>query len=312
MKLDEALFIGGCDRSGTTLLGSLLARSPRVHTTPESQFKIQAIIDAGGIPSGFDPMALFRDTIEQLPRWALWAGAAPSDLKDPSYGELLLDLASSHARASGAPDSARIWVDHTPHNLRFARLLDEALPRARFIHVVRDGRAVSASLIPLAWGPRTPLDAADFWKGRIAEGLAVELAPGFEGRVLRVLYEDLVREPERTLVKVCHFAGIDFEPKMLEGGALRVPDFTAAQHQLVNSPPDPSRIDAWRDKLSPEDLSAFEWSAGSLLDALGYRCEAWPAIARIPRGLRLRYAWRSTGPRAVSAWFAQRRRVQRI
>ena len=38
------VFIGGCSRSGTTLLGSMLGAHPLAITTPESPFKIHPLI----------------------------------------------------------------------------------------------------------------------------------------------------------------------------------------------------------------------------------------------------------------------------
>jgi Sulfotransferase family len=67
-------------------------------------------------------------------------------------------------------EEADWWVDHTPTNLRFARLLTAWFPEARFIHIVRDpGRA--ASVMPLNWGPNTITEAALFWKRRMALAL---------------------------------------------------------------------------------------------------------------------------------------------
>ncbi len=37
------VFIGGCDRSGTTLLGAMLGATPNAVVTPESPFKIKII-----------------------------------------------------------------------------------------------------------------------------------------------------------------------------------------------------------------------------------------------------------------------------
>ena len=37
----KPIFIGGCPRSGTTFLGSLLGKGDKTVVVPESQFKIQ-------------------------------------------------------------------------------------------------------------------------------------------------------------------------------------------------------------------------------------------------------------------------------
>jgi hypothetical protein len=283
------------------------------HVTPESQFKFQTISRLGGVPTDFDPQRVFEGTIQRTPRWNLWQGAGVElALPDADYGQLLLSLATSHARSCERPQSASLWIDHTPNNIRHAHTLDTLIPGSRFIHIVRDGRAVCASQMPLVWGAHTPLKAAAFWKGRVAEGLGVELDRKLKDRVLRVHYEELLQAPERVLRAVCSFAGIDFVPSMLEGGTFPTPSFTSDQHALVNSAPDPSRIEGWRDSLDAQDIRAIEWSAGSLLQSLGYECDYWPQVEPVSKRARLAYILREYGPYAFLARRAQRRRERAI
>lgn len=312
-RLSRALFIGGADRSGTTLLASLLEHSQAAHVTPESQFKIQAVTRLGGVPIDFDPHELFTSVIQRTPRWGLWNGAtAELATQGSSYGQFLLALASSHAHSQQAATSTSLWIDHTPSNIRRARTLDEALPGSLFIHMVRDGRAVCASQLALNWGPQSPLSAAAVWSKRVAEGLAVELDGQLSGRVHRVHYEQLVSAPERVLREVCDFAGIDFAPRMLEGGAFQAPSFTSEQHALINSKPNRARIDAWRTSLNVEAIRAFEWEAGSLLQSLGYDCDHWPIVLPVTRQARLKYMWQDYGLPAFRARRIQRKRVAMI
>src|SRR4030095_1909271 len=48
---------------------------------------------------------------------------------------------------------ARIWVEQDPGNVVHIWKLLQHFPDAKFIHIVRDGRAVAASMLPLDWGP---------------------------------------------------------------------------------------------------------------------------------------------------------------
>src|SRR5690606_9333198 len=106
-----------------------------------------------------------------------------------------------------------ILVDHTPNNLRFAATLHLWFPEAKFIHLVRDGRAVAASVIPLDWGPNTVIRAASWWAERVAHGLAAESFFGPE-KILRIYYEELVTYPRKTMEKVSDFLGIEFQEQM--------------------------------------------------------------------------------------------------
>lgn len=98
-------------------------------------------------------------------------------------------------------------------------------PGARFIHLVRDGRDVAASLVERAWrDPRSgrlfdhcaSLEAAvRYWQGLAAIGLAAERALGPK-RVLRLAYETLARTPEAELQRLCAFIGVPYAAQMLE------------------------------------------------------------------------------------------------
>jgi hypothetical protein len=41
-------------------------------------------------------------------------------------------------------------------------------------------------------------------------------------------------------------------------------------HALTTKPPDPSRLELWRNEMSAKDLHVFEEVAGDLLAELGY------------------------------------------
>jgi hypothetical protein len=143
-------------------------------------------------------------------------------------------------------------------------------PEARFIHLVRDGRAVAASLLELDWGPNNAFDAAQYWMARCAPGLAAESRLGRD-RVLRVRYEDLVSETEATLRRVVSFAGLEYESGMAQGTGLRPGAYSQQQHRLVGTPPNPSRVDHWRRTLTPRQVEVFEAEAGDFLGSLGYQ-----------------------------------------
>ena len=164
-----------------------------------------------------------------------------------------------------------IWVDHTPFNLQFITTLLAGFPDARFVHIVRDGRAVAASLVRVDWGPNDVGRAAHFWIEQVAFGLAAEL--GATGRVTRVRYEDLVREPRDVLLGLCSRLELEFVDSMAEASGFTVPKYTVPIHGLIGQAPNRARIDAWRDQLTCREVEIFESIAGSLLNSLGYAPE---------------------------------------
>lgn len=269
------IFIGGCQRSGTTLLGALLGGAAETVTVPEAPFKL------GALQRGARPGARLADVVTYIgaqDRYQIWGAAPTADLlaripsengsEAPAHtlGRTALDLViRAYAEEQGAGD-AQWWVDHTPENLHQAMRLRAAYPEARFVHVVRDGRAATASVLKLDWGPHDVLAASRWWVEAVAHGLAAEAALG----AVRVRYEDLVRDPDHTLQTLCAQIGVLFSAGMTEGQGFEVPTYTQGQHRLVGGRPDPSRIDAWRSALTEREIALFERKAGGLLALLGY------------------------------------------
>jgi Sulfotransferase family len=306
------LFIGGCERSGTTMLGTMLGCHSQCLCVPESQF-LDALL-AGG--SAKKPAADPRRTLARIAadeRYRLF-WALPIDPETGNDRELstpagaLSWLVRAYGRRVGR-ESPALWVDHTPTNFRRGRTLLRMFPEARFIHLVRDGRAVAASLLPLDWGPNNSLQAAEFWMARCASGLAAELELGTE-RVLRVRYEDVLTEPEITLRRIASFAGLDYEPAMAAGGGSRPSRYHEQQHRLVGEAPDPTRIEEWRQVLSSRDIEIFEAEAAEFLEALGYAStfglSARPATRAEVLGLRLRDLGRRVRNNLHRRWRARR------
>ena len=264
------VFIGGHPRSGTTLLGDLIGSHSDCICTPESQFKISVYRRQNLQGNDAPDLRKTAEIIGKHWRFRIWgidmAGIPYSGMH--SYRELILWLVRSYAVKFSRPH-AGTWIDHTPANIQYADTLAELFPAARFIHLVRDGRAVAASIIPLDWGANTIDRAAYSWKEYISYGIAAEASLGND-RLLRVRFEDLIHQPHRTLERICLFLHLQYQPRMMQGGGFRVPGYTALQHALLGKEPDAQRARAWEKKLSPRQIEIFESIAGDLLSSLGY------------------------------------------
>jgi len=268
----QPLFIGGHPRSGTTLLGAMVGAHSECICTPESQFKTRVLRHRLlKKTAGRDVKTVFS-LIEKDWRFRIWNISLPSVpfSEIHSYAGLLLFIVHVFAEKN-ARKHPEIWVDHTPSNIKKenARTLLTLFPDAKFVHIVRDGRAVAASVIPLDWGANTVGRAACSWRKRVSQYCSVESELGSR-RVKRVHYEELVREPEKTMRELCSFLGIAYQPAMKGGKGFHVPDYTANQHSLIGSRPDSKKIEAWRQLLSSRQVEIFESIAGNLLAELGY------------------------------------------
>lgn len=270
------IFIGGCPRSGTTLLGALLGAHSRCVCVPEMPFKFDLLY---GLDWDNEQITR-RETsklIEHLGSFRMWG--IPADVPAERSGgngdglgylEAIEDLVRRYAAAVDRQE-ADVWVEHIPHNIRYAKALFAHFPDAAIIHLVRDGRGVAASLLPVGWGAGSELAAASYWAEHLAYGFAAERdAPE---RVHRVYYEELLRDPHGVLAGVCRFAGLEVEEQLGAETRFPIPRDTLGQHALVARPPDPSRADSWKTELTRRQIETFEYQAGELLEHLGYKLE---------------------------------------
>lgn len=272
VQLTQQLFIGGCSRSGTTLLGSMLGVHPSLITTPESQFKIELLRQ---LPTLTEPLDLAKTAVLLNKHWRykIWGPQlTPTQLADaapePTLAGLMQTVVGAYALQQGktAVDG---WVDHTPENISYATTLDHLFPNAKFIHIVRDGRAVAASILPLDWGPNSIIKASRWWMRMVSFGLAAETALPSD-RIMRVSYEALVLSPEATLKTICTFLGIDYLPQMLEANGFNPPHYTTDQHRAVGGAPNPAIVTRWKKSLSRRQIEIFENQTRDFLPYLGY------------------------------------------
>ncbi|MGY1841177.1 MULTISPECIES: sulfotransferase family protein [unclassified Modestobacter] len=205
------LFVVGCPRSGTTLLQSFLAAHPAVQAFPETHFfyRLPADLDA---PVGPE---LARD----LPEIAGFLGRPGLRWPEPgstgrATAQAFLTTAEEVTRAGGR----RTWVEKTPANLYAIDRIERLVPGARFLHIVRDGADVAASLCSVSsgWGSSyTPDQAVDLW----AECVAITTEHrGRPGHTV-VSYGQLAEHPERVLPAACADVGLPWDPAVLVGRA---------------------------------------------------------------------------------------------
>lgn len=268
----DFVFIGGAGRSGTTLFRSMLNAHPRIHCGPEAKL----------VPA----ICQLRDS---------WLKGLGADLTEAGVDTPLLDRAVRSFLETFleglAPEGQRV-AEKTPHNLVHTAYLGRLFPQARFLHVIRDGRAVVSSLLQQRWidpGTGKPVwycadarSAARYWHDVVA-GVRQQ-ATAVPGRYLEVRYERLVTEPRAVMVEVLAFLGESWHPAVLRHheGDLAVSSRESST-DAVRSAVNTAALDKWRSTLDEQQLSGVREVAGSLLDDLGYRdppSNAGPVIAR--------------------------------
>ena len=286
----KSIFIGGCPRSGTTLLGSMLGAHKQCLTTPESQFKFEALGTRGRPKNAADVQAALHRIIEH-PRFKRWGislepNKVPEQEIGESYGRLLEWVVRKYGEHIGKKNFS-VWVDHTPRNIKAIDALFAIFPEAKFIHIVRDGRAVAASVMRKDWGPNTLIGAAHWWVHNVSYGLGAESAFGTE-RIIRVKYEDLVTSPGRVMYGLCSWLGIDYDAEMAKGGGFKTGYPRPKGDVLFGKEPDVTRASAWQSELTPRQIELFESRTGEFLLYLGHELKYGLAARRASIGEMIR------------------------
>lgn len=239
--MHRRLFIVGCPRSGAALVQRLLAAHPAVHAFPDSGLFTTAFGARGrrlplarlGLTLGGEHEALERvidvscrdGAIEAPPMPPRTYRLRPSVLSSVATLDC---LALAHGR--------RTWIERTPRHFLHARAIERLVPRARIIHVIRDGRDVVASLCdrarrhPRYYGrQRSPRHGIREWNRAID---AHARCLGRPGHVF-VLYEDLVTDPQRELRRIALECGLDYQDEAAETAGNGAGDATTSPRLAV-------------------------------------------------------------------------------
>ena len=202
----------------------------------------------------------------------------------------------------------RRWGEKTPDHFRWIGTLLEWFPRARMIFVVRDPRAMAASLRRVPWGRDDAASHADLWT-RAIEQLERWLP---DERVTYVRYCDYVCSPAEEAERLCSHIGERFDERVLRPTASDVPIFGregeawAKGHlERALSPPTASSLNGWRESLPASHVAEVEHRIGEeRLRAWGFEPRDRPGRASVAvrvafkdGAARLRSAARRVSPR---------------
>jgi len=210
------IFIGGCPRSGTTLVKRILDAHSQIYCGPEF----------GHLPNLCNQYNIMQKGI-RLGR--ISAYASEEELK-VNFREFIIKFMQS---ALG-DRSMCYFAEKTPDNLRAFFTLFEIFPEARFIHVVRNPLDVVASYLRIGKrSKRDPVKFPQFYSAYFATKTWQKKVnalwnqkdrfddPAFQKNYLEIKYEDLVQQPETEISNLCAWLEIPSELAQL----IRLPQF---------------------------------------------------------------------------------------
>lgn len=292
-SLDLMPIIVGAPRSGTTLLRLMLDSHPALAIPPETGFLKLATKLKGRDHKLRERFvrALVTYPAEapcwpdfEIPEEALRTAVAA--ISPFSFAE---GYRAFYRLYAGRFGKSR-WGDKTPLYCMDLPAIRNVLPEARFVHIIRDGRAAALSLRRMWFSPSDKIgDLASYWRNCVLEARRAGLgSPDY----LEVRYEDLILNAEATLRRISGFIDLKYDEVMLQyyvraplrlkehkgrtlsdGTSLVTQEQRIRQQQRTTEPPDPSQIFGWKTVISAKERKEFEGVAGDLLADLGYETE---------------------------------------
>ena len=137
--------------------------------------------------------------------------------------------------------------------------------KAKYIYLLRDGRAVANSVMQLGWAGNAYV-AADWWlEAEMEWERCRETLP--DGSWIEVRYCNLIADPVKELTRICQFLGVDYSDRMFEYAK-------DSSYGL----PDASLTYLWQKKISKSMLQRIEEKIGDRLLSRGYVLSGHPRI----------------------------------
>ena len=265
------IFIVGTQRSGTTLLRLILNSHSTIAIPEEARF-LTPLLSRHNPRRVIHGPALSRlvEYLRANEQFRLWNYDQEPFLRDLinrdsiSLADFVDGMFSSYAVSEGKST----WGDKS---LFFGSidLLHELFPRARFIHIIRDGRDVFDSWRKMDPTKRHPTVMALDWRYKLRNiERSIDKLPASLAITLR--YEDLIVSPEKVIQSLCKFLCIPFEPGMLEFHKTSSRYIGEHHSKLIFSSIDASNATKWLKNLSTDEITLYELIAGSSLRRYSY------------------------------------------
>ncbi|HUB97166.1 MAG TPA: sulfotransferase [Stellaceae bacterium] len=272
------VFLIGAPRSGTTWLQILLSSSPAVATFTETH------LFSTYTASLFAGWRTFENSPDPV-------GLKMMMSKEEFLGLVREITSAVMSRILMTRPTASVILEKTPFHACCCPDILAVYPDAYFLHIVRDPRAVVASMRAArqwggsGWASPWLADNCEFWRKCVEEARAMRAATS---RYLEIRYEDLVDNGIPTLRQVFRWMEID-EPepecaRILEANRIDnlrnqsgdgTSDFVRRLRELYGGGGTSGffrrgEVDGWRQDLTPRQVQLIERMTGKIAVELGY------------------------------------------
>ncbi|MEM7228004.1 MAG: sulfotransferase [Planctomycetota bacterium] len=259
--------VGGSPSSGSTLLADLLDSTPGLMCPPElyvlcvesaycfdDAFRATARArQPFGVHAQYvDPVRFFND------KYAEHTGVTSAVLDDlltnaRDLREFMFGLAAQVGKHRSISPAG--FVEKTPINVNCAPMFCHMFPEGVFVHIVRDGRDVCASLVRRGF---TLYEAALIWMSQVHAGRLAAVAEN----AVEVRYEDLLERPFEIAADLGARVGTSVDPDDIQARLLdntyRAGLPRIASWQVPEFSTEVRRAHTYKDRLSAKNIAWLE------------------------------------------------------
>ena len=278
------VFIVGCGGSGTTLLRMMPNAHPHIAIPPESNFitpawkryaHVQPFTD-----EQLEELLQFLEQYQEFQDFQLDRNRLAQRLRgltDRTLSAALRVVYTEYAERHHKPR----WGDKTPGYVEQIKRLNALFPDCLVIHLIRDARDASLSMLSRGVGPRTLYEAAEEWVGRVNRGRRDGTQRLGPSRYLEVYYEQLVVDPRAVLQRICEFIGEPMDERMLthyRDAFAHLPASERAKHHATSQPVTNQQVGRWKRELTLRQALMIQAMTRTLLRTHGYELRRSPLV----------------------------------
>lgn len=242
MKIKRA-FLVGCPRSGTTLLQSMIASHSQVISFPETHFFSETLpinpilrrLKPYG-PAGRAKVEQFlnRHSYTELNPFA--ADSIYSLYSHKNWCRKLVHILDQMiAHDIEDKTDGTVWgLEKTPRHLHYISSIEQANSVNKFLHILRHGPDVVASLhlatkqYPEQWdGKRSVKKCINWWNNSMGQSLKYRE----KSNHLFVAYEQLIESPKSVLKAISDFLNVKYEKRMVHNFHQTADSLTKAEEE---------------------------------------------------------------------------------
>ena len=206
------IFIIGVGRSGTSLLQSILNSHSKISFLPETQFLRNYVFKKNVSINNSN----YKEIISQLekdPRFSR-LNICPKIVIEKSKN--MIDVYRNITNFYLKNKNKEIIGDKDPKIIENIKVLNYFFPNSKIIHIIRDPRDVVLSRTKARWSKKYP-----YFMHSIIYYLQMTLGRKMlykyynKNNFYEIKYEDLIKDPDYELKKICNFLEVEYENNIL-------------------------------------------------------------------------------------------------